>query len=306
MAALDLAHGGRLGINRASEVELQGEGGHTTSGQHPDLGQTIVLSSGTVWAKFDKQEHPVQIRTGSALLTIKGTEFTVETTADNTTTLSVLEGTVACTPLGLESPEPATMAEAGTEVTVPLRRRAMVRRVGVEALRKRLEKRHPQFERWYARRIMLRRARYAEYQFRRAQVVRNPNRLQGRALPPDDPRRPPRLRRPGAPTPGPAPANGAVDHPTSLSPHEQESRAEGLSFRWAPVPGCTEYAVVMSSHEDFSTVDWSARAHGTSVPYPKNGFPLRHGQRYYWRVVGINADGVPQGKAAQTFFTVAP
>lgn len=306
MAAIDLATGGRLGINRGTEVELTTEGGTPASGASQGGSHTLVLTSGTVWAKFEKQEKPVQIQTSSALLTIKGTEFTVEAAADDTTTLSVLEGEVAYAPLGLESPVPATLAGAGTQVTLPLRKRAIARRVGAASLRQQLEKRHPQLNQWYVRRIMVRRMRYAEYQLRSAQVVRNPNRLRGRGLPPDDPRRN-RFRRPGtSPSASPTSATGPADHPTSLAPDEQQTPLEELAFRWAPVGRCAEYAVVVSRDEDFSSVDWSARVRGTSIAYPKNGFPLQHGQRYYWRVVGIDAEGVPQSKASQTFFTVAP
>lgn len=302
MAALDFVSGGRVGLGRGSEIEIRGQGEVQQSGGAGGA-QTVVLTSGTLWAKFSPQEKPFQVRTESALLSVKGTEFAVECAADQTTTLSVLEGKVAYSPLGDES-QAASLATEGMQVILAYKKVPVVKTYPVGTLRQRLDERFPGLDHWLVRQYVGNVWRGIENNPQAVQVITDPNKvvadIRRKVAANLEP-----LRRLGIQVPNLDPGGQKPDFPSGLDPDQVGVDPMRLSFRWDPLEGCQEYALLMSRNENMGTLDWSARTKGTSLSYPSTGFPLQQGARYFWRVIGLDGSGEPVGKAGQTFFTAS-
>lgn len=300
MAALDFVTGGRVGLGKGSEIEIQGDGQiqHATG-----AAQVVVLNGGTMWAKFSPQEKPFQVRTKTAVMAVKGTEFTVECGADETTTLSVLEGKVAYSSPD-DPAQAAAMATEGMQITLALKKVPVVKTYPVGTLRQRLQERFPGLDHWLVRQYVGNVWKGIENNPQAVQVITDPNKavadIRRRVSASLDP-----LRRLGIQVPGVDPGGEKPDFPSGLSPDQAEADGSGLVFRWDPLEGCEEYAVLVSRDEGMGSLDWSARTRGTSVAYPTNGFPLKGGTRYFWRVIGLDGKGNPVGKAGQTFFTAS-
>ncbi len=92
-AALELLIGARLAIKPGTEIVLlnEGEAGEVTGDKKV---RKIALNSGSVYAKFNKQEAPLKIQTRGGVMGIKGTEFEVETAQNGETSVMLLEGSV--------------------------------------------------------------------------------------------------------------------------------------------------------------------------------------------------------------------
>ena len=302
MAALDFVSGGRVGLGRGSELEIREHG--VVQGGLSDGAHGVVLASGTVWARFSPQERPFLIRTKSALLSVKGTEFTVECASDQTTTLSVLEGRVAYAPVG-DGACATAVATEGMQITLAWKKVPVVRTYPVGTLREQLDKRFPGLDHWLVRQYVGNVWQGIENNPQAVAVITDPNRVvadirrrvSGNLEP---------LRRMGIQVPGLDPAGPKADFPSGLAPDQAEVEAAGLTFRWEPLDGCQQYVLLLSRDEAMETLDWSARTRGTSLSYPGNGFPLLPGVRHFWRVIGLDGNGTPVGRAGQTWFTPAP
>lgn len=92
-AALELLIGARLGIKPGTEIVLldEDEVGQVANDKKV---RKIALNSGSVYAKFNKQETPLKIQTRGGVMGIKGTEFEVETAESGETSVMLLEGSV--------------------------------------------------------------------------------------------------------------------------------------------------------------------------------------------------------------------
>ena len=90
-ACLEFVIGGRAVIAPDSEVEISGQRGVTQSGN------TLTVKAGRVWAKIDKQNSQLQIKTSGGVIGIEGTEFLLEVTPVGETEITMLEGEVSLT-----------------------------------------------------------------------------------------------------------------------------------------------------------------------------------------------------------------
>ncbi len=92
-AALELLIGARLGIKPDTEIVLldEDEAGQVMGDKKV---RKIALNSGSVYAKFNKQDTPLKIQTRGGVMGIKGTEFEVETADNGETSVMLLEGSV--------------------------------------------------------------------------------------------------------------------------------------------------------------------------------------------------------------------
>ena len=81
-ATLEFNIGGRAVISPGTEVEIVST----------ESVKVVEVKSGTFWAKFDKQQDEIQIKTAGGVMGIEGTEFFVEAEDDGETSLTVVEG----------------------------------------------------------------------------------------------------------------------------------------------------------------------------------------------------------------------
>jgi hypothetical protein len=301
--SIEFYTGGQIGINKNTTIEIISE----------NKVNTINLKSGGIWSKMATQNDPLQIRTSSGVMGIKGTEFVVEET-DSGTSVSVLEGQVEVTPA--DGGEP-TQVMPGTQVLLGLKEVEVVKQGKPEDLRKQIQS----SQGWKDFNEALRWASFITsyiphaggalgnagyYSNMAVSLVDNPGQtLVNMAA---------SQAGVGGYIPGGLFSSGSSkakdpDFPSELVP-DFESAATGplpsqdLKFSWKGVKGAKKYYVIVATDENAEDVVWSGQTKETGIAYPSAAMPLEAG-KYYWRVIGVDDKDKPKGKASQTWFEAA-
>ena len=90
-AALEFDIGGRAGISPNTEIEIVGQ-------REIDIvGNKVVVKSGKIWAKIDRQKSQLQIQTSGGVIGIEGTELLVAVEEGGTSELLLFEGQASIT-----------------------------------------------------------------------------------------------------------------------------------------------------------------------------------------------------------------
>lgn len=268
-ATLEFAIGGRAVISPGTEIEIVGQRDIET------VGNKVVVKSGKMWAKIDKQSTQLQIQTSGGTMGIEGTEFLVEVDGDETD-LSMLEGTVA-----------VTSADGKVERVIGgqaarFGRKGIIRRQLANEIRKALESGEP----GAAREMLLQKAGFPAIS-RNAVRFALTHRLgaKGRPL-----RNAALLCRYNRKKPGGSRRNHRRP--------EQAVPVSGLTangalpvFSWQPVPGCAKYSLALTANVDDEQPIWSVVVPATAVSYPEYGPDLEAGHTYYWTVAPLREDG---------------
>ena len=301
--SIEFYTGGQIGINKGSTVEITSD----------DTANIINLKGGGLWGKMAKQkEKPVKIRTSSGVMGIRGTEFVI-TDGEDGTEVSVLEGVVEATPEGGET----VTLNAGDSTTLKLKQVPVVNQSDPEDLREEIL----DSQEWQDFNEALRWARTIDayvpgvgfsrelyWAGRGVQLVTNPseavkqeaasqiNSRVGFGV--------------GSAIMNSGSKNKDADFPSNLRP---DSQAEGggsvsasdVSISWDKLKGAKKYFVMVGRDEEMDELVWTrqTRDDETSVSYPPDAAPLAPG-KYYWRVIGLDKDGEPVKKAAQTWVEV--
>lgn len=91
----------------------------------------------------------------------------------------------------------------------------------------------------------------------------------------------------GSPRPDrPAAVRGGNEEegvPTALAPRETRLLEPPRRFVWSPVPGATQYEIVVGFYETDEKI-WRIKTPQTEVAYPPEAPPFQPGQKYYWQV----------------------
>jgi hypothetical protein len=290
--------GGQIGINKNTTVEIVSE----------NKVNTITLKSGGIWGKMATQKDPLQIRTSSGVMGIKGTEFVVTETAAGTE-VSVLEGQVEVSPAdggAATQVAPGTQVRVGNEV-------AVVKQGEPEDLREQIL----DSSEWQDFNEALRWANYITgyipqvssalgngvYHAQTALAfVANPaQEVQNLAT-----------SIANSYIPGPfsiSPPKPKPDFPSNLNPDFVASPgnpipSKDLRFKWDGIKNAKTYLVMVARDTDMTDLVWTGQTEGNELRYPELAEPLSAG-KYFWRIVGIDKKGQPVGKASQTSFDVA-
>jgi ferric-dicitrate binding protein FerR (iron transport regulator) len=133
VAALEFVVGGRIGLNKGTEVEITG----SREATDVNKGTQLKLTSGSLWAKMSKQKDTFRIATPSCTIGIRGTEFVVEEKSGGTE-VSVLEGEVAIT----DAAAHLTLARPGEVLRILPGKPPIIRLVQLALLRRQLQQRH--------------------------------------------------------------------------------------------------------------------------------------------------------------------
>lgn len=301
--SIEFFTGGQIGINKNSQVEI-------TSANEANV---INVKQGGIWAKMATQKQPLEIRTSSGVMGIKGTEFVVTETPEGTK-LTVLEGVVEATPV--EGGEPL-MVEAGTEVLIQkLKAVEVVQSGDPKPLRESLYRSGE----WKDFNEALHWASYivryiphssaalgnvGYYGSRAVDLIDNPAQtLANEAISQASGRL-------GIGLPGVRIGGGTKepDYPHELSPDFQASpgspiAADSVNFSWKGIKKAHKYALLLSKDAEANELVWTGQTDKTQLAYPEAAAPLESGT-YYWRVIGMDKKGEPVGKAAQTTIVVA-
>jgi hypothetical protein len=282
MATLRFKLGGLANLSRGSEIEIVGER------DVQSVGNTLLLKSGSLWAKVDKQKKELQIKTAGGVMAIKGTEFVVQVQENGDTKLSLLEGSVVVQPDLGESYQ----AEPGSEVIFG-RGRPLVAQL--RSTRELLQKlRQDLGDNFFEMRQNLQQTRQQMLDLR-GDLVNS-----GQAMR----------------------ASGEATRESilnSLSQAGLRSRSKGtqrrpeggqVTFDAQGLPtfsyadqGASQYALFLSRGDSFrENLAWAVRSSQNRVTYPADGRPLEPGF-YRWRVVPLDASGQPMGTAVEGSFT---
>lgn len=313
--SIEFYTGGQVGLNKNTLIEITSESN----------ANVLNLTGGGVWGKFSKQkEKPIEVRTSSGVMGIRGTEFVI-TEKDGGTEVSVLEGQVIATPVDGDPIE----VNPGMTVLLKLRAVPVVNQQRPEELRKELLN-SPDWSgfnhslRW-ARRINQYTpgrgfSRELYWTGRSLSVVQNPERELGNEAERQLDRG---LRRAtggfGLPvrigigdraSKNKQAQKVETDFPLNLSPDHQNEPGTPLSstnfdLSWDALRGADHYFVMIGRDDAMEDLAWTHETSSktTSVRYPSSARPLDSGQ-YYWRVIGVDRKGEPVGRASQTYFFV--
>ncbi len=325
VAAVEFAIGGRIGINRGSSIRIVGY----RSATNASTGQMLRVNSGVIWAHFDKQKSPLIIQTRNSTIGIRGTEFLVDA-RDDSTTIDVFQGHVAYAPrlpgqapeANPELPENASLAGPGERVVIKAALAApVVNKYDVDRLRKEDAQRYndlagalvalgaiQNIAGWVPGGTPV--ACYAGYAATGVQVVMDPAQAARNFAANEVSSHVPFGGILGGviSSSGGSHSKKAPPFIVGLSPDQTTVDPHTLHFGWKPLAGAKQYVLLLSrqEHMNASNLDWSAQTSDTSVSYPQDGPPMIAGQKYYWRVVGIGANGKARGKASQTWLRTAP
>jgi hypothetical protein len=300
VAALEFFIGGRVGVNRDTEIEVVTERSVAGVGDSP---QKIILVNGALWLKASPLKKPLEIQTNGGTMAIRGTEFTVESKPDNTT-LSVLDGSVEVRDaqqklLGLARPGEVYSLSKDREPTVQqfdpseLRRQlegsplgldmalvkaelqgVVAKKSGLDALSRKLDE-------------MLEKLIHLAPPYQQA-ILQEPVEAVG-----------------GVQAGG---QGGQPGLPPVVQGMEPSQAVKSVSlFRWLPHPQADGYVIFVSADSYFANeILFSARTRDSVALYPSQARPLEPGL-YYWRVIPVDARDEPlPGAATQATFRVSP
>ncbi len=297
--SIEFYTGGQIGINKGTTISIASE----------NTANVINLKSGGLWGKLAKQkEKPVEVRTSSGVMGIKGTEFVI-TEKDGGTEVAVLEGQVLATPA-----DGGTPIEVNPGMTVLLKLKAVpvVTQGKPEDLRKSLLS----SSEWNDFNKVLGWASYiggygpvsgvyqAQYYGTMAMdVVDDPQKAAANFA----------ADQVGGPVGGALRQLGnkkkKPDFPTNLAPDYEASPSGAvpssqLSFQWEKLDKAQKYAILLGRDSEMNDLAWMGETGSTAINYPADAAPLTAG-KYFWRVIGLDKDGEPVGRAAQTWVEIA-
>jgi hypothetical protein len=283
VASLEFFIGGRVGLNKDTEIEVVTERSVSDSQAKP---QKIILHSGALWAKSGKLKQTLEIQTNGGVMGIKGTEFVLET-SDGKTNLAVLEGAVEVSD---EHRKPVGVAGPGDTYSLEQGGGWRTRHRDPEELRRELE----ESSIGQALAIIMEEIQLLkrDLQSARERLEQLQNALAG-----------------GAPTYHlAAPFGKAIQTGvakgglTGLSP---AGVAEPLPvFRWNAHPGADGYIVFVAADPKFERLIYSVRTRDSQAVYPSTSRPLAKGT-YHWRVLPVDGLDQPLHGATQAVFQVA-
>jgi hypothetical protein len=280
-ATLEFAIGGRAVISPGTEIEIVGQRDIDV------VGNKVIVKSGKMWAKIDKQNSQLQIQTSGGVMGIEGTEFVVEVSGEDTT-LSMLEGSIAVT-----DADGQTERFKGGEIADFGRKKRLQRRALAKEIKEALDAGDP----GAARELLLKNAGFSPGSRGAVRFALSRKRGAGPRVfrnvaaanfgPVGKLARKRAIAGPGAgPGPrrrGPLRQNGAIAQPESVS----DLKAQGAlpSFSWKPVSGASQYSVVLTEDPDGQHPLWSAVTQQTTITYPAYGPDLTPGYTYHWSVL---------------------
>ncbi|MCA9776343.1 MAG: FecR domain-containing protein [Candidatus Eremiobacteraeota bacterium] len=263
-ATIEFSLGGRAVISPGTEIEIVTK----------ESTKIVEVKSGTFWAKFDKQDEEILIKTAGGVMGIEGTEFFVETEQEGATTLTVVEGQVRVNSGDDEQVvtdgEEASFRRgvrkfsrfaAGSGLTVRERREAAFKKLKLEGT---------PFQQYILTRGLFRRkARRWNKLFFKHSALRRQMVSQSTARP----RRRPARRR-----------------PTDFSVNSVD-QIDGLpTVSWTSRPGAS-YGVLLSTDSEGEDVIWHSLEDSNTLQYPEYGPELEAGQQYYLTITPRRADG---------------
>lgn len=298
-ATLRFHLGGLANLAKGSEIEIVGDRDIQV------VGNTLVVKSGSLWAKVDKQKKDLQVKTAGGVMAIKGTEFVVSVDEQGDTRLSLLDGSVVVYPEGGEAYE----AAPGHEILFGRNRQLVAELRSTQELLQRL--RGQLGENFFEMRQQLLQTREQMEQTRaqmlsfrkdmletREQLQKDGDELRESLLNTRE-----SLLESLGQNPKAQRRQGRVQA-ANRSAGMVTRNARGLPrFRYATA-GAREYKILLARGPSFENgLLWAARTSQAEIDYPGDARPLDPGL-YRWRVWPLDDQGQPLGQALEGNFQV--
>lgn len=280
-AMLEFAIGGRAGINRNTEIEIVGLRDVET------VGNKIVVKTGTMWAKIDKQKKRLQIQTAGGVIGVEGTELLVAHDPETKVSEVLLfEGRITLTDDkgNKKTMNPGDYASLGGPSGM------CVLSYPPTSLRTLIVERFPRFSSYLA-----------QYDVATIPKPASPTLIRGFLKP-----------RPGlyellavsndtlVTDPAEFASGAGSDRLTGLQP-SQTNVGGKPNLSWDAFPGAESYQVVLAADENMDDIAFSGVAEQNSLDIPA-GAPGIGSGKYFYRVIPLDKDGKPMGRASQTWF----
>ena len=323
LAALEFLIGGRVGINKDTDIEIVSDRSVADGKVSP---QRVILKNGSLWVKADAKQlkQPLEIQTNGGVMAIKGTEFTVDQQPDGSTRVCCFESNSEQGGVEVRDTtgKVVGVAKPGDEYRVSLKNAPVVRHnEDVEKFRESIL--NDDVYRGMSTASYFINAfggstyiPYVGNAFYAATIVDNLVTDPAKAV--EDYARNYAQSQINSHIPGPfgvsIPSSGPKeppkpDFPSELSPNDAGNSTKPKTappfpaFSWVGVEDADGYVVMISRDDNCNDVLFTGRVKGTTINYPPDMRPLDPGQ-YFWRVVPVNEEDEPVKRASQTTFSV--
>lgn len=339
VAALEFLIGGRVGINKNTDIEIVNE---RSVADGKTQVKRVVLKSGGLWVKADAKtlKQPLEIQTNGGVMGIKGTEFTVETQSDGSDRVCCFESN--STQGGVEirdkSGKVVGVAKPGDEYVTSLKAAPVVTpHSDIQQFRQDTFTRgFNSFQNTPEGQAMLSGLSYVPGGYYGLSMASgalnaantfanfNPNSAASWINAINTATSAANAAGANINTGGWGGFAGNIassvesrqsneppkpDYPYELSPDGQpESKNPKTTnnypmFSWKPIDDVESYAVVVSRDDQLNDIVFMDQTKNTSLAYPPSMRPLTPG-KYFWRVIPLNGEDHPTKTASQTFFDV--
>ncbi|MBT9584219.1 FecR domain-containing protein [bacterium] len=303
VAALEFFIGGRVGVNKDTEIEVVSE--RSVAGVGTSV-QRIILVNGALWLKANPLKQPLEIQTNGGTMAIRGTEFTLEKKSD-VTTFSLLEGEVE---MKDAQQKLLGIAKPGDVYSLAPGRPPVVKYVDP------IELRQACFGGDFGTAMALVNAEmqaigaglgqatehHATVQ-EKMEALLNKGKIKINLA---APYKQAIMEMPVAA--GGVPGGGFQGQSSGVQGMQPSTSVTSLStFQWQPVNQADGYVLFVSGDDQFvNQIVFSARTRDALAVYPGSARPLVPGM-YYWRVIPVDSNDQPlPGTATQATFRVNP
>ena len=278
LAVLRFDLGGVAGIGKATEVEITGARSIET------LGNWLSVKNGLFWAKVDKQNTNLQIKSAGGVIGIEGTEFLLACEEETgITEVLLFEGQVKVTDDKGTSktmfPGDYALYGGGADLCVLSYPPSALRTLVVE--------RFPRFSSFLASRGVTQIPNPA-----------SPTLVRGYLAPTESLAN--NLKASQAGLLNGRQVDPSVPSVSGLLPYE--STIEGRpTFQWTPVQGASSYEIVVSTDPNMDEIVFSGSSPTSRLEIPEGARGLAAG-RYFYRVLATDKTNALIGRAAQSWF----
>lgn len=326
LAALEFLIGGRVGINKNTEIEIVDA--KSVADANVSV-KRIIMKNGSLWVKADAKalKQPIEIQTNGGVMGIKGTEFTIDTQTDGTTKVCCFESNsdIGGVEVRDNSGKVLGVAKPGDEYLLSLKAAPVVKHTdNIQEFRESTLRsgysemmNDPAFQAFYGTF-----GSYLPYgvgsAFYTISAIENIEKDPVGAYMALSSA----LSHAGVSTPSLGGWGGMIsaasrnnsppkpDFPSELSPDASTNSTKPKQttpypqFSWNGVDDANGYVVMIGRDENMNDVLFTERVRNTQLNYPREMRPLDVGQ-YYWRVIPVNDEDRPVQRASQTIFVVA-
>ena len=305
VAALEFFIGGRVGVNKDTEIEVVSE--RSVAGVGTSV-QRIILVNGALWLKANPLKQPLEIQTNGGTMAIRGTEFTLEKKSD-VTTFSLLEGEVE---MKDAQQKLLGIAKPGDVYSLSPSQPASIQHVDPAELRRQIDS----GEVFSAMALLnqelgsirgeltdIEKVGSGKRFFDRTEEILNKGKIKINLA---APYKQAIMEMPVAA--GGVPGGGSQGQSSGVQGMQPSTSVTSLNtFQWQPVNQADGYVLFVSGDDQFvNQIVFSARTRDALAVYPSSARPLTPGM-YYWRVIPVDANDQPlPGTATQATFRVNP